>query len=99
ILTAVEAAKLGIPSAKHKAGARLAQGDKRNAVPPKTQARQITPASGTSGGTNGNSSTVEGDIQAEYEAAQGDPEKLQAFIRKYGTRDTGVLPLADAFSR
>jgi hypothetical protein len=92
-LAAEKAAWLGIPSTKHKAGATSAPGEP---VPPKKQARQITPASGAPGGSS--TTPTETNPEAELEAAGNDPEKLLEFVRKHGRRDPSLLPIADAFA-
>ncbi len=95
-LAAEKAAELGIPSSKHKGGATSQQGEPPP-NPPKKQARQIVPASGTSGGSVSKQTDVS-DPTAELEAAGNDPEKLTAYLKKFGRREVSRLSPADAFA-
>lgn len=95
-LAAEKAAELGIPSSKHKGGATSQQGEQPQR-PPTKQARQIVPASGTSGGSVSKPTDVS-DPTADLEAAGNDPEKLMAYLKKYGRRDISRLSPADAFA-
>ena len=97
ILAAEKAALLGIPSTKHKAGVTSAAGEQKTQVPPKKQARQIVPASGTSGGSSTKPSEPN-DPASELEAAGSDPKKLNDWLRKYGRHDIGRVSVADAFA-
>ena len=90
------AAELGIPSSKHKGGVTSQQGD-QPLNPPKKQARQIVPASGTSGGSVSKTTDVS-DPTAELEDAGHDPEKLLAYLKKFGRREIPRISVADAFA-